>query len=73
MERESLLRQLVQAEQDVAESKAFVAEQQRAIVESEREGYDCAKALRRLEACLQLQQSREKGRARILDELFESS
>ena len=73
MEREFLLRQLVQAEQDVAESKAFVAEQQRAIVESEREGHDCVKALRRLEAFLLIQQSREEGRAKILDELFESS
>ena len=70
MERESLLRQLVQAEQDVAESKAFVAEQQRVIVESEREGPDCAKAIRRL---LLIQQSREEDRAKILDELFAST
>ena len=73
MEREFLLRQLVQAEQDVAESKAFVAEQQRVIVESEREGHDCAKAIRRLEAFLLIQQSREEDRAKILDELFEST
>jgi len=38
MDREILLRQLVQAEQDVAEGKAFIAKQQRLIVESEREG-----------------------------------
>ena len=73
MQRESLLRQLVQAEQDVAESKAFVAEQRRMIVESEREGYDCAKAIRRLEFCILIQQSREEDRAKILDELFEST
>ena len=73
MEREFLLRQLVHAEQDVAESKAFVAEQRRVIVESERAGHDCAKAIRRLEAFLLIQQSREEGRAKILDELFEST
>ena len=39
MDREILLRQLVQVEQGVAEGKAFIAEQQRLIVESERE--DC--------------------------------
>ena len=33
MDREILLRQLVQAEQDVAEGKAFIAKQQRLIVE----------------------------------------
>ena len=32
MDREILLRQLVQAEQGVAEGKAFIAEQQRLIV-----------------------------------------
>ena len=35
MDREILLRQLVQAEQDVAEGKAFIAKQQQLIVESE--------------------------------------
>lgn len=39
MDREILLRQLVQAEQNVAEGTAFIAEQQRLIVESERD--DC--------------------------------
>ena len=33
MDREILLRQLVQVEQGVAEGKAFIAEQQRLIVE----------------------------------------
>ena len=70
MDREFLLRQLIQAEQDVAESKAFVAEQQREIVELEREGHDCAKAIRRREAFLLIQQAREEDRAKILDELF---
>ena len=36
MDREILLRQLVQAEQGVAEGKAFIAKQQRLIVKSER-------------------------------------
>jgi hypothetical protein len=40
------LRQLGQAEQHVAESKAFIAEQQRVIVESERDGRDWAEAIR---------------------------
>ena len=39
MDREILLRQLVQAEQNVAEGKAFIAKQQRLIVQSERD--DC--------------------------------
>jgi hypothetical protein len=39
MDREILMRQLVQVEQSVAEGKAFIAEQQRLIVESERD--DC--------------------------------
>ena len=72
MERDLLLRQLVQAEQDVAESTAFIAQQQRVIVESERDGRDCAEAMRLLETFLLLQRSREEDRARILDELFES-
>ena len=72
MERDFLLRQLVQAEQDVAESTAFIAQQQRVIVESERDGRDCAAAMRLLETFLLLQQSRKEDRARILDELLES-
>ena len=72
MNREILLRQLVQAEQDVAEGKAFIAEQQRLIVELERDGcHDTAETMRLLEAILVLQQSREDDRARILDELAE--
>ena len=72
MNREILLRQLVQAEQDVAEGKAFIAEQQRLIVELERDGcHDTEETMRLLEAILVLQQSREDDRARILDELAE--
>jgi hypothetical protein len=72
MDREILLRQLVQAEQDVAEGKAFIAKQQRLIVESERDGcHDTAETMRLLEAFLLLQQSREDDRARILDDLAE--
>ena len=66
MEREILLRQLVQVEQGVAEGKAFIAEQQRLIVELERD--DCrgtAETMRLLEAFLVLQRSREEDRARI--------
>ena len=72
MDRKILLRQLVQAEQDVAEGKAFIAKQQRLIVESERD--DCQnvdETLRLLEAFLVHQRSREEDRARILDELTE--
>ena len=72
MEREFLLRQLVQAEQAVAESTAFIVQQQRAIVKSEQDGRDCAEPMRLLETFLVLQQSRKEERARILDELFES-
>ena len=72
MERDFLLRQLVQAEQDVAESTAFIAEQQRVVVESERDGRDCAAAMRLLETFLLLQQSRKDYRARIIDELSQS-
>jgi hypothetical protein len=72
MDREVLLRQLVRAEHDVAESKAFVANQQRLIVESERNDcHDTAETMRLLEAFLVLQRSREEDRARILDELSE--
>jgi len=69
MDREILLRQLVQVEQGVAEGKAFIAEQQRLIVESERDDcHDTAETMRLLEAFLVLQRSREEDRARILDE-----
>ena len=72
MDREILLRQLVQAEQGVAEGKAFIAKQQRLIVESERgDCHDTAETMRLLEAFLVLQRSREEDRARILDELSE--
>jgi hypothetical protein len=72
MDRKILLRQLVQAEQDVAEGKAFIAEQQRLIVASERDGcHDTAETMRLLEAFLLLQQSRENCRAGILDNLSE--
>ncbi|MGZ8409015.1 MAG: hypothetical protein ACXWVS_03660 [Hyphomicrobium sp.] len=71
MDREILLRRLVQAEQNVAEGKAFIAKQQQLIVESERDGYDTAETMRLLETFLLLQQSRELDRARILDELSE--
>lgn len=42
MKRDLLLRQLAQAEQSVAEAKALIANQQRLIVESERDGRDVA-------------------------------
>jgi hypothetical protein len=72
MDRKILLRHLVQAEQDVAEGKAFIANQQRMIVESERDGcQDVAQAMRLLEAFLALQRSREEHRAKILDELYD--
>ena len=44
MAREILLGQLAQAEQHVAEGKAFIAKQQRLIVESERDGQDTAES-----------------------------
>ena len=66
MDREILLRQLVQVEQGVAEGKAFIAEQQRLIVELERDDcHDTAETMRLLEAFLVLQRSREEDRARI--------
>jgi hypothetical protein len=72
MDRTILLRQLVQAEQDVAEGKALIAKQQHLIAESERDDcQDVAETVRLLEAFLVLQQSREEERARILDELSE--
>jgi hypothetical protein len=42
MKRDLLLRHLAQAEQSVAEAKALIANQQRLIVESERDGRDVA-------------------------------
>jgi hypothetical protein len=72
MDREILLRQLVQAELGVAEAKAFIAKQQQLIVASERDGrHDTVETMRLLEAFLLLQRSREEDRARILDELSE--
>jgi hypothetical protein len=73
MERGVLLRQLVAAEQDVAESKAFIVQQLRLIVQSERDGQDAAETIRLLDKLLVLQQSREQERARILDELSDAS
>ena len=43
---ELLLRQLAQAEQYVAEGKAFIAQQQRLIVELERDGQDSTETMR---------------------------
>ena len=73
MEREILLRQLVEAEQSVAESKGFIAQHHWLIVQSERDGQDAAEAIRLLDKLLLLQQSREQERARILDELSDAS
>jgi hypothetical protein len=73
MDREILLQQLAQAEQSVAEGRVFIAQQQRLIVESERDGQDAAKTIRVLEKFLILQQLREQERARILDEISEVS
>src|SRR6185312_10305017 len=73
MDREVLLLRLAQAEQNVAESKAFVARQQRLIVESERDGQDAAETIRLLDKFLLLQQLREQERAKILDEMSEPS
>ena len=64
---------LAQAKQSVAESKAFVARQQRLIVESERDGQDSAETIRLLDKLLLLQQVREQERAEILDEISEAS
>jgi len=73
MDREILLQQLAQAEQSVAEGRAFIAQQQRLIVESERDGQFSAETMRVLERFLILQQLREQKRARILDEISEVS
>ena len=66
-------RRLAQAEQRVAEGKAFIAQQQQLVVESERDGHDAAESWRLLEKFLKLQQSLEFDRGQILDELFEIS
>ena len=58
---------------DVAESKGFIAQHQRLIVQSERDGQDAAETIRLLDKLLLLQQSREQERARILDELSDAS
>ena len=73
MDREVLLLRLAQAEQGVAESKAFVARQQRLIVELERDGQDAAETIRLLDKFLLLQQLREQERAKIFDEISEPS
>ena len=61
MDRQISLRQLAQAEQSVTEGGACIAQQQRLIVESEREGHDADETIRVLEQFLILQQSREQG------------
>jgi uncharacterized coiled-coil protein SlyX len=73
MDRQILLRRLAQAEQRVAEGKAFIAQQQQMVVESERDGHDAAESGRLLEKFLKLQQSLEFDRGQILDELSEIS
>jgi hypothetical protein len=72
MDREILLLRLAQAEQSVAESKAFVARQQRLIVESEagRSGYCRDHSLAGQVAAAT---GREQERAKILDEISEAS
>jgi hypothetical protein len=72
MDRQILLQQLAQAEQSVAEGRAFIAQQQRLIVEAERDGEDATGTFRVLEKFLILQQSREQERAKILDAISET-
>ena len=72
MDRQTLLQQLARAEQSVAEGRSFIAQQQRLIVEAERDGEDAAETFRVLEKFLILQQSREQERARILDAISET-
>jgi hypothetical protein len=72
MDRQILLQQLARAEQSVAEGRAFIAQQQRLIVEAERDGEDATGTFRVLEKFLILQQSREQERARILDAISET-
>ena len=73
MDREILLRRLAQVEQMVSEGRAFIAEQQRRVVKSERDGDDAVEILRLLEKFLKLHQAVELNRARLLDELSEMS
>ena len=73
MDREILLRRLAQAEQRVAEGKAFIAQQHQMVVESERDGHDASDNWRLLQKSPKLQQSLEFDRAQILDELSEIS
>lgn len=73
MDRETLLRRLAQAEQRIAEGKAFIAQKQQLVVESERDGHDAGETLRLLEKFLRLQQTVERDRAQILDELSDAS
>ena len=72
MDRQILLQQLAQAERSVAEGRAFIAQQQRLIVQAERDGEDATGTFRVLEKFLILQQSREQERARILDAISET-
>ena len=65
MDREVLLLRLAQAERSVAESKAFVARQQRLIVESERDGQDTAETLRLMDKLLLLQSCASKSARRF--------
>ena len=53
---------LVVAEQSVAESKGFIAQHQRLIVQLERDGQDAAETIRLFDKLLLLQQSREQER-----------
>ena len=73
MDRQILLQQLAQAEQSVAEGRAFIAQQQRLIVEAERDGEDATGTFRVLEKFLIVQQTREQERARILDAISETT
>ena len=57
----------------MAEGRAFIAQQQRLIVEAERDGDDAAETFRVLEKFLILQQTREQERARILDAISETT
>jgi hypothetical protein len=73
MDREVLLLRLAQAEQSVAESKAYVARQLRLIVLSERDGHNTGETLRLLDKLLLLQQLREQERAKIIEEISDAS
>jgi hypothetical protein len=73
MDREVLLLRLAQAEQSVAESKAYVARQLRLIVLSERDGQNTGETLRSLDKLLLLQQLREQERAEIIEEISDAS